>query len=132
MMYWEKILKNNKGASSIEIVAWFSIIYILLVMGFLIIPKIFSSDDIVSNAQNHTVISDKSINKNNADEILNNIKEKEPTTQNIVINNIVKEDSSNFLKDVNVNIISDIIATSLIAIAGFFIGKFSKAKTVKL
>lgn len=131
MLNFKKLFKSKKGASSVEIIVWFSIAFVLLTI-FFVMSSMFSSNENISNTQNNTLVSQESIDKNNADQVLNDIQEKEPITQNIVINNIVKEDNNNFLKDINMNIISDIISTVLIATTGFFIGKFSNKKKVKL
>lgn len=131
MLNFKKLFKSKKGTSSVEIIVWFSIAFVLLTI-FFVMSSMFSSNENISNTQNNTLVSQESIDKNNADQVLNDIQEKEPITQNIVINNIVKEDNNNFLKDINMNIISDIISTVLIATAGFLIGKFSRKKKVKL
>lgn len=131
MEYLRSLFKSNKGSSNVEVIVWISIVFVLSTVVYTM-SSIFLSDENISDTQNHTVVNEESINKNNTDKILNNVKEKEPVTQNIVINNIVKDDNNNFLKDVNINIIADIVSTVLIATVGFFIGKFSRKKKVKL
>lgn len=131
MLNLKKLFKSKKGASSVEIIVWFSIAFVLLTI-FFMMSSMSSSNGNISNTQNNTLVSQEYIDKNNADQVLNDVTEKEPITQNIIINNIVKEDKNNFFKDINMNIISDIISTGLIATVGFLIGKFSRKKKVKL
>ena len=121
----KNIFKSKKGSSTLGFIA-------LLSLALFLIFWTISFDEPTLSNQNHTVVSEMSIDENTTKEALNTLKEKEPTTQNIVINNIVKDKNEDFLHDFNLNIISDLASTALIGIIGFFIGKLSKKKKLKI
>lgn len=134
LKHLKEFIKDIIYAIDAEIIALFFIL-IIFIISICDFSK-FLDDKYGPNNQSYTIATEESIDKNNTNGILNNLKEKEnikePVTQNIVIYNILKEDNNNFLKDININIIVDITATVLIATTGFFIGKFFKKKKVKL
>lgn len=127
MAYLKNILKSKKGASNFESIVWFSIVFVISAMFWTLLPTIFSNEQTSSN-QNHTIVSEISIDENTTEEVLNIVEEKEPVTQNIVINNIVKDKNESFLHDFNLNLLADLASTALVGVIGYFVGRFAKKR----
>lgn len=124
-----KKLKSNVGNSSIEIIVWFSIVMVLSTAFFSIRTCISDYSIVESNTNN--LVNTESIADNQNNTIIKE-ENKVPITQHITINNIQKDGKDNLFYDFNINVLSDIASNVVIILVGFFIGKFTKKKTVSL
>lgn len=123
------LLKNKKGASNVEIIVWISIVLALGVEIFTIGAPLLNTPNTSIKTDNieHTMVSETPIKE----DTLNTLDENKTNTQNITINNIVKDKNDSFLNNLNLNLLSDLISTIIVSIVGFFFGVFIKSRNIK-
>lgn len=138
MQKLHNLLKNKTGASDVEIIVWFTVFFVICTILFLFRPSNLKGE-LVNNSTTteQTIVSSEPIDHSNVSNAIINNEEyvkpekKEPTVQNVTINNIIKDKDDNFWSNFNINLLSDFTATALVGILSFFAGMFMKNRRSK-
>lgn len=138
MQKLHNLLKNKTSASDVEIIVWFTVLFVIATILFLFRPSNLKGE-LVDNSTTieQTIVNTEPIDHSNvSNNIINNeeyikSEKKEPIVQNVTINNIVKDKDDNFWANFNINLLSDFTATVLVGILSFFAGMFMKNRRSK-